>query len=84
MTTHTSRHSDRRISPVFLGIVAVMAVTGWAVWTDFAAVPGVAVFLFVTSAWIVSLCLHEYAHARTALHGGDISIGAKGYLTLNP
>ncbi|WP_328678547.1 site-2 protease family protein [Streptomyces sp. NBC_00322] len=84
MTTATSRHSDRRISPVFLGIVAVMAVTGWAVWTDFAASPGVAVFLFVTSAWIVSLCLHEYAHARTALHSGDITIGAKGYLTLNP
>ncbi|MFJ4919403.1 site-2 protease family protein [Streptomyces sp. NPDC088725] len=84
MTTATSRNSDRRISPVFLGIVAVMAVTGWAVWTDFSAAVGFAVFLFVTSAWIVSLCLHEYAHARTALHSGDISIGAKGYLTLNP
>ncbi len=84
MTTAMSRRSDRRISPVFIGIVAVMAVTGWATWTGFAEQPGVAVFLFVTSAWIVSLCLHEYAHARTALHSGDISIGAKGYLTLNP
>ncbi|WP_320772733.1 site-2 protease family protein [Streptomyces sp. CRN 30] len=84
MSTAMSRRSDRRISPVFLGIVAVMAVTGWATWTGFAERPGVAVFLFVTSAWIVSLCLHEYAHARTALHSGDISIGAKGYLTLNP
>jgi hypothetical protein len=84
MTTATTRHSDRRISPVFVGILAVTAVTGWATWTGFAAQPGVAVFLFVTSAWIVSLCLHEYAHARTALHSGDISIGAKGYLTLNP
>ncbi|MFE9646724.1 site-2 protease family protein [Streptomyces sp. NPDC006365] len=84
MTTVTNRHSDRRISPVFLGIVAVMAVTGWATWTGFAEQPGIAVFLFVTAAWVVSLCLHEYAHARTALHSGDISIGAKGYLTLNP
>ncbi|NUK04529.1 site-2 protease family protein [Streptomyces lunaelactis] len=84
MTTATTRHADRRISPVFLGIVAVMAVTGWAVWSDFSASLGVAVFLFVTSAWVVSLCLHEYAHARTALHGGDISVGEKGYLTLNP
>jgi Zn-dependent protease len=84
MTTATTRHSDRRISPVFLGIVAVAAVTGWATWTGFAEQPGVAVFLFVVAAWIVSLCLHEYAHARTALHSGDISIGAKGYLTLNP
>lgn len=84
MTTATTRHSDRRISPVFLGICAVTAVTGWATWTGFAEKPGVAVFLFVTGAWIISLCLHEYAHARTALHSGDITIGAKGYLTLNP
>ncbi|MFD9331620.1 site-2 protease family protein [Streptomyces sp. NPDC060065] len=84
MTTTASRRSDRRISPVFIGIVAVTAVTGWATWTGFAEQPGLAAFLFVTAAWIVSLCLHEYAHARTALHSGDISIGAKGYLTLNP
>ena len=84
MTTAMTSRSDRRISPVFLGILAVTAVTGWATWTGFAEQPGVAVFLFVTAAWIVSLCLHEYAHARTALHSGDISIGAKGYLTLNP
>jgi Zn-dependent protease len=84
MTTATTRPSDRRVSPVFLGILAVTAVTGWATWSGYAAQPGVAVFLFVTAAWIVSLCLHEYAHARTALHGGDITVGAKGYLTLNP
>ncbi|MER6998291.1 site-2 protease family protein [Streptomyces sp. NPDC000410] len=84
MTSATTRGGDRRVSPVFLGITAVMAVTGWAVWTDFAGGPGIAVFLFVTAAWIVSLCLHEYAHARTALHSGDLTVGAKGYLTLNP
>ncbi|WP_256106222.1 site-2 protease family protein [Streptomyces sp. ODS05-4] len=84
MATAASPRSDRRVSPVFLGIAAVMAVTGWAVWTGFSADLGLAVFLFVTSGWIVSLCLHEYAHARTALHGGDLTIGAKGYLTLNP
>ncbi|MEV0256685.1 site-2 protease family protein [Streptomyces sp. NPDC050732] len=84
MTTAPIRRSDRRISPVFLGIAAVTAVSGWAAWTGFADNAGLAVFLFVTAAWIVSLCLHEYAHARTALHSGDISIGAKGYLTLNP
>ncbi|MFD8807690.1 site-2 protease family protein [Streptomyces sp. NPDC059597] len=84
MTTAATRPADRRVSPVFVGILAVAAVTGWATWTGFAARPGLAVFLFVTAAWVVSLCLHEYAHARTALHGGDLSIGAKGYLTLNP
>ncbi|MFF2788105.1 site-2 protease family protein [Streptomyces sp. NPDC058049] len=81
---HQGSRGERRISSVFLGIFAIMAVTGWAVWTGYAASPGLAVFLFVTSAWIVSLCLHEYAHARTALHGGDLTVGAKGYLTLNP
>ncbi|MGW6985467.1 site-2 protease family protein [Streptomyces sp. NPDC054932] len=81
---HQGVRAERRISSVFLGIAAVMAVTGWAVWTGYSTSTGLAVFLFVTSAWIVSLCLHEYAHARTALHGGDLSVGAKGYLTLNP
>jgi Zn-dependent protease len=84
MTTAAIRRSDRRISPVFVGLLAVTAVSGWATWSGFARGSGVAVFVFVTSAWIVSLCLHEYAHARTALHSGDISVGAKGYLTLNP
>ncbi|GLF93988.1 site-2 protease family protein [Streptomyces yaizuensis] len=78
------RASDRRVSPVFIGIAAVTAVSAWAVWTDFASSAGLAVFLFVTSAWVVSLCLHEYAHARTALHSGDLTIAGKGYLTLNP
>lgn len=84
--SHPRSHDrgDRQISPVFLGIFAVMAVTGWAVWTGYSTSLGLAVFLFVTAAWIVSLCLHEYAHARTALHSGDLSVGAKGYLTLNP
>ncbi|RSS74016.1 site-2 protease family protein [Streptomyces sp. WAC06614] len=72
------------MSPVFLGIVAVMAVTGWAVWTGYSTSTGLAVFLFVTSAWVVSLCLHEYAHARTALHSGDLGVEDRGYLTLNP
>lgn len=80
----THDRGDRQISPVFLGIFAIMAVTGWAVWTGYSTSTGLAVFLFVTAAWIVSLCLHEYAHARTALHSGDLSVGAKGYLTLNP
>ncbi|CAL9314060.1 site-2 protease family protein [Streptomyces sp. SudanB182_2057] len=84
MTTATTRPGDRQVSPVFVGILAVTAVTGWATWTGYAEQPGIAVFLFVTAAWVVSLCLHEYAHARTALHSGDISVGEKGYLTLNP
>ncbi|MBA0050094.1 site-2 protease family protein [Streptomyces sp. AJS327] len=78
---HPEHH---RISPVFLGVLVVMALSGWVVWTGRAEITGVGVFLFVLSGWIVSLCLHEYAHARSALSAGDTSVGAKGYLTLNP
>jgi len=34
--------------------------------------------------WIVSLCLHEWAHAYTAYRSGDLSVVDKGYLTLDP
>ncbi|MFI9272561.1 site-2 protease family protein [Kitasatospora sp. NPDC052896] len=80
----TRRSSEeRRISPVFWVLLGILAASGWAVWTGYGAA-GFGVFLFVVAGWMISLCLHEYAHARTALHGGDITVGAKGYLTLNP
>ncbi|MFC7220028.1 site-2 protease family protein [Streptomyces polyrhachis] len=79
---------ERRVSPVFLALVALAAVAGWALLRGRGLAAGTAtglvVFVFVSAAWVVSLCLHEYAHARTALHSGDISVAAKGYLTLNP
>ncbi|NLU71764.1 site-2 protease family protein [Streptomyces sp. HNM0575] len=84
MTSAATHPDHHRISPVFLALAATMAASGWAVWSGLAEVTGVAVFFFVVSGWIVSLCLHEYAHAVTALRGGDISVAAKGYLTLNP
>jgi Zn-dependent protease len=79
----THRHSDRKISVVFWVLLAVFATSGWALWTGWGNAR-FGVFLFVCAGWLVSLCLHEYGHARTALHGGDITVGAKGYLTLNP
>ena len=33
---------------------------------------------------MVSLCLHEFAHAYAAYRAGDRSVEAAGYLTLNP
>ncbi|MFI8458659.1 site-2 protease family protein [Kitasatospora sp. NPDC101447] len=81
--TPRSRSEDRRISPVFWVLLAVLATSAWAVYADYGN-SSFGVFLFVVAGWMVSLCLHEYAHARTALHGGDITVGAKGYLTLNP
>jgi Zn-dependent protease len=82
--TDTQRREERRISPVFWALVAVLGTSAWAVITDYGQSIRVGIFLFVVSGWVVSLCLHEYAHARTALHGGDITVGTKGYLRLNP
>ncbi len=42
------------------------------------------VFLTVLGGWLITLCLHEFGHAVTALSGGDTSVRGRGYLTLNP
>ena len=38
----------------------------------------------VLGGWVITLCLHEFAHAAVAYAGGDTSVRARGYLTLNP
>jgi len=43
----------------------------------------IALFVFVTGGWLVSLSLHEFGHAFVAYLGGDRSVADKGYLTLN-
>jgi Zn-dependent protease len=70
-----------RPSPIFLGLLALLAVAGWLAWIDDGAWT---VFLFVVTGWVVSLCLHEFAHAFVAFHAGDRSVAQKGYLTLDP
>jgi Zn-dependent protease len=75
--------ASRRPSPIFLGLVAVTVVCGFGLWSG-AAAPGVFAFLFVTAAWVVSLCLHEFSHAWVAYRYGDHSVVYRGYLTLDP
>jgi Zn-dependent protease len=70
-------------SPVFVGILAVFVVSGWMCWTTFGNVK-VDVFLFIVTGWLVSLCLHEYAHAVAGFFSGDKSVADRGYLRLNP
>ena len=64
-------------------ILAIFATSGWMAWTGFGS-PRLDVFLFVISGWVLSLCLHEFAHAVTAYLSGDAGVAARGYLTLNP
>ncbi|HEY0699293.1 MAG TPA: site-2 protease family protein, partial [Micromonospora sp.] len=72
-----------RPSPIFLALVALFVTSGAMAWTRFGNVR-FDVFLFVVSGWLVSLCLHEYAHAVVAFRAGDRSVADRGYLTLDP
>jgi Zn-dependent protease len=73
----------RRISPIFLGLVALTL--GAAVFSYMEGpLARVSLFVFVTSGWLVSLSLHEFGHAIVAFFGGDRSVVDKGYLTLDP
>jgi Zn-dependent protease len=71
-----------RPSGIFLALVALFALSGLMAWHQ--VTPRFAVFLFVVSGWLVSLCLHEYAHALVAYRSGDRDVAHRGYLTLNP
>ena len=72
-----------RPSAIFLGVVALFVVTGVMAWREFGNTR-VDVFLFVAAGWVISLCLHEYAHAVIAYRAGDRAVADRGYLTLNP
>ncbi len=81
--TPSWREIPLSLSPVFLLLIA--ATTGGA----FLAYSGgslaqVGVFVFVLGGWLISLSLHEFGHALVAFLGGDRSVVAKGYLSLNP
>ena len=76
-----------RPSAVFGLLVAVLAGSGAYLWTTnnvYSSAMRVGVFVFVAVGWVISLCVHEFAHATTAWVGGDRSVEAKGYLTLDP
>ncbi len=83
LSATTPQRAARRPSPTFVALVVAFALAGWACWTGWGS-PGVAVFLFVVAGWLVSLCLHEFAHAVVAYRSGDRSVAARGYLRLDP
>ena len=77
------RRRGAPVSPVFLGLVGV-AVAGGALTLVTSRVTVTAgIVVLVLAGWAVSLCLHEFGHAVVADRGGDHSVRAKGYLTLD-
>jgi Zn-dependent protease len=77
------RRNRIKVSPVFLGILAVTATGGVAAWTGYGNAR-FAVFVFVFGAYFAVLCLHEFGHAFAAYRAGDSSVAGRGYLDLNP
>ncbi|MCF8608622.1 site-2 protease family protein [Gordonia sp. HY285] len=72
---------------IFLGLcvafgvgVALLVSSG----SEDSATATLGAILLVLSGWVISLCLHEFAHAFTAFRYGDHSAELRGYLTLNP
>ncbi|GAA4985709.1 site-2 protease family protein [Yinghuangia aomiensis] len=72
-----------RPSALFLALIVVCIASGASAWNG-GGEQRIAVFLFVMSAWLISLCLHEFMHAFVALRAGDTTVIGKGYLTLDP
>ncbi|MCL2536070.1 MAG: site-2 protease family protein, partial [Nocardiaceae bacterium] len=75
-----------RPSPVFLGILALAVLGGVLAWRagGDAGSGRIGVFLLVVAGWVVTLCLHEFAHAFVAWRAGDHDVVLRGYLTLDP
>jgi Zn-dependent protease len=78
---------DRRLPvrphPTFLALCAAFGLCGVLAAKEVGN-PRVWVFGFVALGWVISLCLHEFAHAAVAWKGGDRGVEGRGYLTLNP
>jgi Zn-dependent protease len=72
-----------RPSPIFLALVALTVTGGVMAWYGIGN-QSLNIFIFVIAGWLVSLSLHEFAHAVFAYRAGDTSVLARGYLSLNP
>ncbi|MEC3958588.1 site-2 protease family protein [Nocardia sp. CDC153] len=75
-----------RPSPVFLLVVVITVAGGALAWdADYGTrTAQIGVFILVVAGWIVSVCLHEFAHAYVGWRAGDREVEMRGYLTLNP
>lgn len=86
------RRAQRRPGWVFWTLVGTflalcIALTRFDDTAAFGDVPGAlkaVAFFTVLVGWIVSLCLHEWAHAFVAYKSGDHSVVGRGYLNMDP
>ena len=69
---------------IFSAFIGVMALCVAALITEPYRWGTAATIGLVLSGWIFSLCLHEFAHAATAVLGGDTSPSTASYLSFNP
>jgi len=83
MTSISSTPVGVRPSPIFVGVVALTGIGLWLTTSDVVS-DGISVFVLVAAGWLLSLIFHEFAHAWVAWKGGDHSVAAKGYLSLDP
>jgi Zn-dependent protease len=65
-----------------LAQIGIVAAGVWLAARPDTETPGVVFVVF--GGWIISLSAHEFAHALAADLGGDRSVRANGYLSLNP
>lgn len=79
-------------SPLFLLVLGLAGFAGWLSWraveldwaADGAAVTPFIPPLLILLGWIVSVAVHEFAHALAAYLAGDRSLRGSAYLRLNP
>ncbi|MGI5120314.1 site-2 protease family protein [Marinactinospora thermotolerans] len=76
-------------SPVFVLLVGLTALAGWLSWTRgeedwFTGSQVYAPFVFILGGWIVSIAVHEFAHAALAYALGERSLRGSARLRLNP
>ena len=83
-TRQTGAVKRSPVSPIFLGLLVVTIGGALLCTLDSHTAQVAGTVLFVLAGWGVTLCLHEFGHAITAYRGGDYSVRAKGYLTLDP
>jgi Zn-dependent protease len=55
-----------------------------SLWKDIMLIVNAALFLSTIAIFLISLTVHEYAHARVAYYYGDDTAARMGRLTLNP